>query len=413
MPKLLQINVACNWGSAGKIAEQIGMCAMSHGWESYIAYGRSMNPSSSKLIKIGSKYDVYEHYIENRLIDNEGLASRRSTREFIRKIDFIKPDIVHLHNIHDHYLNFRILFEYLNQTDINVVWTFHDFWAVTGHCMHFVSKDCHRYENECCNCPMQKVFPKTLIDRSHKIYQQKKQLFTACKNLTIVPVSEWVGEMTHKSFLKEKPIKVIHNGIDVSIFKPTMYDSISIHSEQLLAFQNQTKGKFVIMAVASQWVYDKGLEDYKLISSILQDDEVIVLVGISNNIRKNLPKNMIGIGHTNDVTELAALYTRADVVTILSSAETFGMTVVEGYACGTPAVVYDNTAPPSLITPDTGLVVENGNWHAAYDAIQKIKLNGKKHYTDACIALAHEKYDKDMCFEKYVELYEELLNGKE
>ena len=166
------------------------------------------------------------------------------------------------------------------------------------------------------------------------------------------------------------------------------------------------------MSVASQWAFDKGLEDYKRISTMLKDDEVIVLVGVSDEIKKSLPHNIIGINRTSNAIELAALYTRADVITILSSAETFGLTVVEGYACGTPAVVYDNTATPSLITPETGFVVENHNYRMAYSAIQQIKLNGKQHYSEACISLAREKYNKDKCFEKYVELYEELLNGK-
>lgn len=384
---------------------------MAHGWESYVAYGRWANPSESELIHVGGVFNTYVHYAENRFLDNEGLASRIATKRFLRELDKIKPDVVHLHNIHDHYLNYRILFEYLNQTNIKVVWTFHDFWPVTGHCMHFVSKDCHRYETGCHDCPMQNVFPKTLMDRSRKNYELKKALFSANKNLTVVPVSEWVGEMTRKSFLKEKPIRVIHNGIDVNVFKPTKLLNLSEPSEQLLTFQNQTQGKFVIMSVASQWAFDKGLEDYKRISTMLKDDEVIVLVGVSDEIKKSLPHNIIGISRTSNATELAALYTRADVVTILSSAETFGLTVVEGYACGTPAVVYNNTAPPSLITPDTGYVVENHNWRAAYNAIQQIKLNGKQNCSEACIFLAREKYDKDKCFEKYVELYEELIRS--
>ena len=105
MPTPLQINVTANWGSTGKIAEQIGLCAMKHGWESYVAYGRMKNPSGSKLIKIGSQMDVYEHYAESVFLDNEEMASRHASKKFIKKIDEIKPDIVHLHNIHDHYLN--------------------------------------------------------------------------------------------------------------------------------------------------------------------------------------------------------------------------------------------------------------------------------------------------------------------
>ena len=402
MPKLLQINVTANWGSTGKIAEQLGECVQKNGWESYIAYGRYANPSTSHLIKIGNRLDTYLHFAEQSLFDNEGLCSRKPTRELILQIKNIQPDIVHLHNIHDHYLNYHILFNYFNHTNIKIVWTFHDFWAITGHCMHFVTKDCNRYETKCYDCPMNKVYPKSLLERSQRNYLLKKELFSTCKNLTIVPVSEWVGAMTRKSFLANSPIKVIPNGIDTDLFKPTTLDLY--HNDEV---KKRIENKFVILSVASQWEYDKGLDDYIRISKILKDDEVIVLVGVSNNIKKKLPNNIIGINRTNNVQELAALYTRADVVAILSSAETFGLTAVEGFACGTPAVVYNNTAPPSLITPATGIVVPNKDYQAVYSAIQELKLHPLNSYD--IIKYATYNFDKEKCCNKYLQLYESLI----
>lgn len=402
MPKLLQINVTCNWGSTGKIAELIGQEAISRGWDSYIAYGRYDNESDSKKIKIGSKFSVYKHFINQRLFDNEGLCSNKATRKLIKCIQEIKPDIIQLHNIHDHYLNYRLLFEYLNQMDINVVWTMHDFWAVTGHCMHFISVNCMKFKTGCYNCPMKKIYPKSLIDRSEYNYGLKKNLFNNNDNLNIVAVSKWVGDMLGESFLKCRPISVINNGIDLSMFKPTKNEK----------FDDLMKDKFVILSVASQWKHDKGLDDYKTISNLLAKDEVIVLVGVDDKIISELPSNIIGIKHTEDVHELAGIYTRADVVTILSSAETFGLTVVEGYACGTPAVVYDNTAPPLLITSDTGFVVENHNPKAAYEAIKMIRKLGKAFYRPRCISVAKERYDRLECSRKYLDFYEALLSKR-
>ena len=409
MPKLLQINITANWGSTGKIAESIGLAAIEHGWESYIAYGRWCNPSQSHLIKIGSRLDTYLHYGEQRIRDNEGLCSRRATRKLIDQIKKINPDIIHLHNLHDHYLNYRILFEFLNKTNIKVVWTFHDFWAVTGHCMHFVTVGCERYKSGCYECPMQKVYPKSFFERSSKNYAIKKDLFSANTELTIVPVSEWVGESVRYSFLKNKKIQVIPNGIDTKIFKPTELTVLS--DSRYNAFLNGVKDKYVIMSVASEWKQDKGLNDFIAMSQMLGSDEVIVLVGLNDGVIANLPNNIIGLKRTSSMEELAALYTRADVICSLSSAETFGLTIVEGYACGTPAVVYDNTAPPLLIRDETGFVVENKNFKQAYLAIQSIKSNGKSYYHDACIKLANDHFDKDKCFEKYIELYNELLRS--
>ena len=135
---LLQLNVVANWGSTGHIVEEIGKLAKSHNFESYIAYGRDTNSKSlSKLIHIGNNWDVKYHVLQSRLLDNHGLASKQVTRTFIKQIDSIKPDIVHLHNIHGYYLNYEILFDYLAQLDIPIVWTLHDCWAFTGHCAYY------------------------------------------------------------------------------------------------------------------------------------------------------------------------------------------------------------------------------------------------------------------------------------
>lgn len=408
MPTLFQINECLNL-STGNIAQKCADMALAKGWKTYLAFSsrEPLVPSKSEIIKVGNAVDPYIHYAVNFLFDREGLSSRCATKRLIQKIKKTQPDIVHLHSLHDHWLNYKLLFEYLNQADIKVVWTFHDFWPITGHCVHFVTKNCERWKTECHDCPMQKEYPYSLIDRSKQNWELKKQLFTANKNLTIVPVSQWVGDIAKQSFLKDKPIHVINNGVDLNVFKPTLVENLN--SKEFRDRVGNLDDKFIIMAVASEWKNGKGFDDFIAMSKMLKEDEIIVLVGLTENVINTLPANIIGIKRTANVQELAALYTRADVICSFSEAETFGLTIVEGYACGTPAVVYDNTAPPSLITLATGFVVPDKDYKAAYEAIQTIKQNGKAHYSEACIKLAHEKYDKDKCFEEYVRLYEELV----
>jgi len=408
MPTLLQINATANWGSTGKIAELCNQYAAKQGWEIYAAYGRYRTPGQSKLINTTTKWDVYEHYAEFILFDNEGLASRNATNRLVEVIQRINPDIVHLHNLHDHWLNFRVLFEYLNQTTIKVVWTFHDLWSVTGHCSNVAYMNCDKYMDKCVVCPMTKGRLLPLFKQTRRNFQMKKQLFSANKNLHVVSVSEWVDKTIAKSFLKEKDRRVIYNGIDTDIFKPTELGILN--TPDYAGVLSAIAGKFVIMAVSSQWKSNaKGLDDYKAMVQMLNKDEVIVLVGVSEDISKDFPSNMIAIRRTDNQRQLAALYSRADVVCSFSYAETFGLTIVEGYACGTPAVVYDNTALPDLITEESGYVVENKNYTQAYSAIQQIKLDGKHKYSDACIRVAREKYNQAKCFEEYIKLYESLI----
>lgn len=402
MPKLLQINIVSNILSTGIIAEDIANVAIQRGWDCYIAYGRASKAGVCKEIKIGTKLDTYIHYIENRIFDNEGLSSRNATRKLIKAIKSISPDIVHLHNIHDHYLNYKLLFEYLNQTNIKVVWTFHDFWAITGHCHHFVDANCKKWETQCHHCPLQHSTVNSILDRSKRNFELKKKLFNANNNLTIVPVSYWVGEQVKQSFLKDKRIEVIPNGINVDFFTqtPTVNNSFIPNN------------RFVILAVAREWAPGdrKGFDDYLRLSQLLKEDEIIVLVGIKPSQKESLPDNIIGIERTHNQEELISIYRQADVLTSLSKAETFGLTIIEANACGTPAIVYDNTAPPLLITPETGFIAENGNVEDVYEKIQMVKEKGKEHFQEACIAHATTNYNTNVSYKKYIDLYDRLLS---
>lgn len=393
MPKLLQINITSNWGSTGKIAEAINLAAQRKGWECSTAYGRWANPSKFPTYKVGNKWDMYVHYFENRIFDREGLSSRRATKALIRHIEELKPDVISLHNIHDHYLNYELLFRYLNETEINVVWTFHDCWAMTGHCMHFVTKNCDRWKTGCHDCLMKGEYPKSLVDRSRKNWELKKSLFAGCKNLSVVACSDWIADFARESFLKDKRILTIHNGVDLSIFKP----------------QSKTESKrFKIIAVSSPWYPAKGeLDIYKLRSILSDEDFEIIMVGLSANQMKKLPAGIRGITRTQNVHQLVELYNEADVLINPTYADTFPTVNLEALACGTPVITYRTGGSPEAVDEKTGIVVEQGDVDALADAIRKMKEHPLS--SANCCKRAEEHFDKDKCFEKYIELYDELL----
>lgn len=396
MPKLLQINVTANWGSTGKIAESIGLSAIHHGWESYIAYGRYSNESQSQLVRVGSTIDTYWHYGTQRIFDNEGLCSKRATRKLVAEIQRIAPDVIQLHNIHDHYLNYQILFEYLNGTDIKVVWTFHDCWAFTGHCFHFVTKNCERWKTGCYECPLKNEYPKTLLDRSKKNYELKKALFAANKNLTIVPCSEWMAGFVRGSFLKDKRIHTIHNGVDLNTFKPI----------------DVKKGKtdvFKVLAVSSVWTQEKGLNDIYKLRDLLPDTVEIVMVGVSAKQQEQLPNGVVGIQRTQNVHELVQLYNEADVLINPTYADTFPTVNLEALACGTPVITYNTGGSPEAVDENTGMVVPQGDVNALADAILRLKETPLS--SDACRQRAIALYNKDDCYNDYIKLYEKLLSS--
>lgn len=396
MPTLLQINSCANWGSTGKIAEQINQAATHKGWKTYLAYGREVNPSLSELIPVGNKMSQAIALAEARLFDNDGLSNRRATQRLVKTIMAIKPDIIHLHNLHGYYINYRILFEYLNTTNIPVVWTLHDCWTFTGHCAHFVEVDCGKWINGCEKCPLKKKYPTSWgFDRSSRNFQLKKQSFASNKNLHLIAVSQWLAGFVKHSFFHNVDLRVINNGIDLNVFKPTKFEK---------------KKKFRILGVSSVWTKSKGLFDVFRLRELLNEDEYeIMLVGLSDEQRKSLPIGITGIARTNSVEELVDYYSSADVFVNPTYADTFPTTNLEALACGTPVITYRTGGSPESVGVGTGMVVKQGDVNAIVDAVKTVQSLGKPHFANACRNRAEQLYNREERYNEYVELYEKLI----
>lgn len=388
--KFLQLNVTANWGSTGKIAESIGYLAQIKCWHSYLIYSREPNLSKLKTIKVGNFFDQCYHYIQCKYFDNEGLASDLSTKRLIKKIKKIQPDIIQIHNIHDHWLNYKLLFEYLNTTDIKIVWTFHDCWAFTGHCYHFIEHKCIKWKTICDDC----IIKNKYVDNSKNNFLLKKSLFSASKNLVIVSCSEWMSNLVKESFLKDKKIQIIHNGIDLNLFK-------------ILPNYKKNDGKFHIIAVANIWLPYKGLNDIIKLRTLLSSEYEMTIVGVSVKQLKVLPLGIHGVLRTQNVHDLVKLYNESDVLINPTYADTFPTVNLEALACGIPVVTYCTGGSPEAVDRETGVVVEQGNVNALVTAIQQLKE--KPLSSEACRKRAEKYFDRDKCYEEYIRLYERLL----
>ena len=395
--------MTANWGSSGRIAEQIGDIAQKINWDSYIVYGRYANDSKSNLIKIGSRFAIYNNALAARLFDCEGLTAKRSTLQLIKRLQEVKPDIIHLHNIHGYYINYPILFSFLKDYKAPVVWTLHDCWPFTGHCSYFDLAECVKWKTECNHCPQKGEYPKSYMDFSHRNFNLKKEVFTSCNNLTIVPVSYWLENLVKESFWKGYKTKMIHNGIDTDMF------SVRNNANEMWAKYGIT-AKYVILGVASPFNKRKGYPDFISLSHMLPEEYCIVMVGLNAEQKKNLPGNIIGIERTQDVSELASLYSCADVFVNLTYEDNFPTTNLEAMACGTPVITYNTGGSPEAVDADTGIVVPKGDLVSAKDAIVSVCGKGKSFYSQKCRFRAERHFNKDDCFRKYIDLYNSMLN---
>lgn len=391
--KILQINSVCGSGSTGKIAVEISDYLDSLNIENYIAYGIG-NSNRHNTYKIGNRIDNHLHSFISRKFCLQGYGSIFSTIKFIRYIKKINPDIIHLHNIHGHYLNFPILFNYLKKSNINVVWTFHDCWPFTGKCAHFTKAKCYKWKTHCQNCKQLNTYPDSIRDRTFKNFNDKKEYFTSIDKFHIVTVSNWLKETVENSFFKGKDIKCIYNGIDTNVFKPV---------QSTLRKKFGIENKFVILGVASVWNSGKGLNEFIELSKKIDDDSVIILIGLSDEQIEDLPKNMIGISRTENIEELVKFYTLADVFINLSIEETFGLVVAEALACGTPAIVYNSTACPEVVELKESCIVKSHN----IDELIK-KINFFKNMNKELVIKLNKKFNLNEMLSHYVDLYNHI-----
>lgn len=396
MKKLVQINVVCN-GSTGRIMCDIAKKAQKNGFDSYCFYGRGEPNKEVKCIKIGNKLGIYFHVFLTRIFNKHGHGSYFATKKMIKQIKKIKPDIIHLHNIHGYYLNLKVLFKYLkNEFKGKVIWTLHDCWSFTGNCAHFTAIKCNKWKKECYKCPQIKTYPKSyFFDTSNSEYFLKKKLFTSIDNMKIILPSYWLASLVKSSFFRNNKIEVINNGINLDVFKPTFDNSIY----KKYGIPNDKK---LILGVANNWEEKKGLDIFINLSKIINNDEFIVLVGLSEKQILQLPKNIIGIQRTENMLDLAKIYTIASIFVNPSLEETFSLVTAEALSCGTPVVVCNSSATQELINEKNGLVVTKPTTNQYYKCIKKI-LSRKKIYETR----DNFPYDNKTMLEKYLRTYEE------
>lgn len=350
--RVLQINSVCGIRSTGRIAIEIAEKYMAEGHECKIAYGREVVPKEyqSYSYRIGTDIGVYINTLKARFWDNEGFNAKKSTKTFLRWADEYNPDLLWLHNLHGYYINVELLFDWIkSRPQMQVRWTLHDCWGFTGHCSYFSFVKCEKWKNMCEGCCQKSAYPTSfLMDFSKRNYVRKKQVFTEVAQMELITPSKWLSDLVKQSFLKDYPIMVEHNRINLDVFRPT---------ESEFRKKNNLVNKKIVLGVATTWAARKGLDDFIELSQLLDDSYQIVLVGINKKQLKRIPSNILCLQRTNNIDELVEIYSAADIYVNPSKEETFGLTTVEALACGTPAIVYKDTACEEVVNKYGGIAV--------------------------------------------------------
>ncbi|MFI3792192.1 glycosyltransferase [Streptococcus uberis] len=401
--KILQINSVISYGSTGAIVRDIYDVLNSEGHDCLVAFGRGDYVDGYKSIKFSSSIEVLVHMLSSRIFDNHGLMSQYSTKKLIKLIKEFEPDIIQLHNIHGYYLNYKLLFEYLSKTNIPIVWLMHDQWALSGGPAYIDDIESHRMSR---SISEKSSYPKTFfLDRYFNNLNQKVKSFSKLNNLTIVTPSNWLSEQFKKSFLGHNNVRTIHNGIDISCFKPSfIFDS----NRENISTKKQ------LLGVASVWDYRKGAEFFYKLSRDLGNEYHIRMVGVDDSIESYVKSNNLNIElikKTNSRQELVDLYTQADILINPTLQDNFPTVNIESLACGTPVITFDTGGSgESIINEKTGLIIKKGSYDMLLKAIKKWP---KKNQDIVLNCVEHSKlFDKKVIYSKYIKLYKKILEEK-
>lgn len=387
-----------NYGSTGKI--MLSISSMINESDSMMItvspYGNDMKKGLKNHIFLGDRVSRRLSSFCSKVTGFSGCFAIASTFKLLCQFRKVNLDLIHLHNLHNDYINLPLLFSFIKRYHIPVVWTLHDCWAFTGHCPHFALEECEKWKTGCHDCPLYREYPQSKIDNSKFMWKLKKKWFAGVENMTIVTPSQWLADLVKQSYLKDYPVIVINNGIDLSVFQPTESDfrkKNGIKPEQKM-----------LLGVAFGWSFRKGLDVFMELSKRLDHEKYqIVLVGTDDAVDKQLPESIISIHRTQNQKELAEIYTAADLFVNPTREEVLGLVNLEALACGTPGITFDAGGSPECYDKTCGAIVNCDD----VDSMEKeiIRICESQPFTsDNCIKYA-SNFDANKKFGEYVALY--------
>ena len=340
--KVLQVNTVSGYGSTGRICVELSNGLIANGHEAFIAYSQGSSAHANSF-RFGTTMEQKAHALLSRITGLQGYFSPIGTKELINWINREKPDIVHLHNLYSNNINLIHLLDHLADKKTATVITLHDCWFFTGKCTHYTDDNCIKWVTLCHKCPRLRKDNKSLyFDRTPKMYEDKKKAFGKIDNLAVIGVSDWITNEAKRSFLKDaKIIERVYNWIDQSVFRPT---NGNIRKRYGIPAE-----KSIILGVSADWnTKDNKIKDFIKLAGLMAENVKVVLVGGTSS-PDCIPGTIIHIPYIKSASEMAEIYSFADVYVHLSTEDTFGKVIAEAMACGTPVVVYNSTACPEVV----------------------------------------------------------------
>lgn len=397
--KVLEINACYYQGSTGTIVSDLQSICNKNGIDCHVAYATSSKVQVPQGYKMGSLVQRKIHALLSRIDGKQAYFSNIETFLLIRYIRKLRPDVVHLHNVHNNYIHLNILLKYLAKEDITTVVTLHDCWFHTGGCFHYTAVECNRWLSGCGQCPKKlNDTPAYFRDKSADIIADRQKYFKAIPHLFVVGVSEWILRDAQQVVFKNRPARVIYNGVDINVFKP-----IGNGFRVSMGWES----KQVILCPASKWLAPNNRKTLDFFLKHLSQNQIMVIYGVNNTEIIAHPQ-LISIKYTYDRNRLAEIYSSADVMVNCSFEDSLSFINIESQACGTPVVTYGGTGLEETVDGLCGFTVKSGDYIALFDVTMRTLHNPPS--SDSCRKWAADRFDKEKNYTQYIEAYKSICN---
>ncbi len=395
--KILLIDVNCKNSSTGKIVYDLYQgINKTEGYEATICYGRGPLIKEKNIYKFSSNLETKIHAFLTRITGLMGYFSPFATKKLIKFIDEYKPDVIHIHELHSYFINIIPLIKFIKERNIKTIWTFHCEFMYTGKCGY--AYECEKWKNECKECPQVKEYPKSLFfDFTRKMFNDKKNIMKDFDNLVITTPSEWLEKRVKESFLKDKEILTIHNGIDTDTFHLTNYEDLKL--------KHNLKEEKIVLSVAPDILSERkgGRWVLELAKQYKNKNIKFILIGVKD-LNEKFDGNIIPVGLLSDQKELVKYYSMADLFLICSKKETFSLVTAEALCCGTPVLGFESGAPETIAIKEYSNFVSYGDIEKLKKEVDNFLFNKKFNYREIS-ERGIEKYSKQKMIENFLSYY--------
>jgi len=314
------------------------------------------------------------------------------TLALLRNKYFVKAKIVHLHILYWPSFMSILILPLITRRKSKTIWTIHDHWAFTGHCVY--AFDCTRYQIGCGKCPALGTNFKMRRDRTRLNWKVKRFLYKR-SNFEIIVATKYMEQMVRLSpILNDKPIHLVPFGLDLDQFSP----GDTAAAKALFGIDPDTIVVAFRAAPGGFKGYENIVQTFRRLST--KKKVCLLVFGIPKQMEEFRDRyQIIDLGWIHDEKVIVSAYRAADLFLMPSSQESFGLMAIEAMACAKPVVVFSGTSLPEVINGDEcGYVVPQGDDTALVKAVSNLiedqELREKKGKAGRDYAVAHYDYNE-------------------